>query len=347
MKIVATLVFILISLLKASASDVKLGAFLDTYFAFDFNRPLNQERSFTTQPAKHDEISINLFHVDAEYLKDKFRGRVALQYGDSPRRNTINEPDFARHLQEAYVGYKISPSTWVDGGIYFGHIGAESFISKNNWTYSRALNLDYVPYYSTGMRVTHELSEKGHLQLHFINGWQRISDNNSAKALGLQYKRSVTDSFNFTYNNFFGDEEVVGDTRFRAYHNFIIEWSKSDQWQYLCAFDFGHQSQQKNNGIDGMYAATLTIRRVLNNTDSLATRFEYYNDRHQTTVTTETTNGFEVGNASVNFDKKILSDALWRTELRGFKARDNIFLKEKTGRSDWDTFLVTSLSLWI
>jgi len=68
-----------------------------------------------------------------------------------------------------------------------------------------------------------------------------------------------------------GDEEVVSTSpRFSAYHNFIFQWIKDYRWQYLSAFDVGHQSQQQNNGEDDWTTKTLTIRRVLNSEQSLA-----------------------------------------------------------------------------
>jgi hypothetical protein len=130
-----------------------------------------------------------------------------------------------------------------------GNIGAESWISKDNWTYSRALNLDYVPYYSAGLRIDHQIDNSHSFQFQIINGWQNMSENNEAKAIGMQYKMSFNPNLTFAYNNFLGDEKVVPNpetgkfnSRFRGYHNFIVQWLAADRWSYLAAIDFGHQS---------------------------------------------------------------------------------------------------------
>jgi hypothetical protein len=345
----------------AEELPVKFGGFLDTYYALDSNRPKNHEREFTTQPVRDNEFNINLAYVDAVLKQDKTRGRLALQFGQSVTKNTTGEPkegatsgaQDAKIFQEAYLGKKLGEKTWIDMGIFLGNIGAESWISKDNWTYTRALNLDYVPYYSAGVRLEHTLNEKQSFQLQFLNGWQNMSENNQGKALGSQYKHLLNESMTFTYNNFFGDEEVVPNQadnkfrpRFRAYHNFIFQWLKSDVWQYLASFDVGHQSQQQNDGVDGWFASAVTIRRILNPEQALAFRMEHYSDRHQANILTRTPNGFQVSGASLNFDQKLDQNVLWRTELRGFYSKDKIYPEGTKYKNRMDGFLVTSISAW-
>ena len=353
-----TILFFLIICPIARAQEklpVKLGGFLDTYYAYDFNNPKNHEREFTTQPVRHNEFNINLAYIEAVMKQEKTRGRLALQHGQSVTKNTVWEPregatsgpQDAKVFQEAYIGKRLGSRTWMDFGIFLGNIGAESWISKDNWTYTRALNLDYVPYYSSGIRIEHSLNDKESMQLQILNGWQNMSENNSGKAVGMQYKNLINDKMTFTYNNFFGDEEVVSASpRFRAYHNLIIQWIKDERWQYLMSFDVGHQSQQQNDGVDGWAATTITIRRVLNLEQALAFRMEYYSDPHQANILTGTSNGFQVSGASINFDQKMDETVMWRTELRGFNSKDKIYPQGSHGKNRHDGFLVTSFSAW-
>ena len=332
---------------------LKFSGFVDTYYAYDFNTPANHKREYTTQPSRHDQPGINLAYLDTSAETEKTRGRLALQFGDSVDRNYAPMEKDLKYIQEAYLGRKLGEKTWLDLGIFLGNVGAESWISKNNWTYSRALNLDYVPYYSSGLRLEHSIDEKRSFQLQVLNGWQNIKENNESKAVGMQYKHLLSESLTFTYNNFFGDEEVVPSletgryqSRFRVYHNFIIQYLASESWQYLTALDLGHQAQQENGGVDPWYSASFTVRKVLNDTQSTALRAEYFNDRHQANVVTLTRNGFQVTGASLNFDQKIGQSTVWRTELRGFMSKDKIYTLRKAQSSHFDSFLVTSISTW-
>lgn len=334
---------------------LKVGGFLDTYYAYDFNSPQSHERSFTTQPVRHNEFNVNLAFLDVALKREKTRGRLALQYGNSvsknyagePTQGTTSGPRDAQIFQEAFVGTKITDRTWIDMGIFLGNIGSESWISKDNMTYTRSLNLDYVPYYSSGLRLEHQLSNKEIIQIQLLNGWQNISENNQGKALGMQYKNVLSPSTTFTYNNFLGDEEVTSpNPRFRAYHNFILNYQQSQAWQYIATIDFGHQSQRENNGVDSWYAFTMTARHVLDERDSITFRGEYYNDRHRANVDTNSVNGFQVIGTSVNFDRKLDQNVLWRMELRGFYSKDKIYPQSTSNLSRLNGFFVSSLAFW-
>ena len=109
-----------------TAVTVSYGGFVDTYYAYDFGRPKNIDRAFTTQAARHNEFNVNLAYVEAKVSGPRVRGRLALQAGTSvqsnysgePRIGTLSGPDLSRFIQEAVAGYAITPSLWIDGGIF-------------------------------------------------------------------------------------------------------------------------------------------------------------------------------------------------------------------------------------
>jgi hypothetical protein len=74
-----------------AASDtspkITFGGFVDGYYAFDFNRPVNFDRAYTTQPARHNEFNVNLAFVEAKIDGPGYRGRLALQTGTSVQSN--------------------------------------------------------------------------------------------------------------------------------------------------------------------------------------------------------------------------------------------------------------------
>lgn len=244
---------------------IQFGAFIDTYYSHNLNKPKVTERNYTTQADRNDEFNINLAHIEAKLETDRYRGRVALQYGTSVNANYLGESTnqrlsnqfSVRNIQEAYAGMKIAKNTWLDGGIYFSPIGFESWISGNNWLYTRAMILDYVPYYTTGFRLTHELSSKLSLQFHLMNGWSIVTDNNRNKSFGFQVAYKPTSSLNLTYNLFIGNEaptssvtrangETILESRGNAretryYHNFIAQYDFSPKFSVASSFDVGFQ----------------------------------------------------------------------------------------------------------
>jgi len=134
-----------------SAPTIRFGGFVDGYYAYDAGRPASRDRSFAggalfgTQPARHNEFNVNLAFVDATLTSDRYRGRLALQFGTSvqanyigePRQGQVSGPDVQQYIQEAVAGYRIGKGLWVDGGIFFSNMGMESWISSDNPTYTR------------------------------------------------------------------------------------------------------------------------------------------------------------------------------------------------------------------
>jgi hypothetical protein len=96
---------------------IDFGAFLDSYYAYDFNRP-EVERAYSTQSVKHDEPAINLAHIEMKIQTERLRSRLALQAGDSVERNAVLEPGSSKYIQESYIGVKLGEKTWVDAGLF-------------------------------------------------------------------------------------------------------------------------------------------------------------------------------------------------------------------------------------
>ncbi|MCM2349409.1 MAG: porin [Bacteriovoracaceae bacterium] len=329
-------------------SSVNFGGFIDTYYALDSNNPSSRERAtFQTQPAKHNEFNLNLAYMEAVLKEDERRGRLALQYGTSVDRNYAYENNKSlQTIQEAYGGIKLSDKLWLEAGIFFSHIGIENFISKNNTNYSRSLNADNIPYYSSGVRFEYQASKKDLFHLHIINGWQNIQENNTSKALGIKYQRTLDATSTFVYNNFLGDEKVTTPrSRFRTYQNFIFEKKLNERWKLQSSFDVGTQAQLENDGVNSWYATSLILGQKLNEVSKVGYRAEYYLDRDQSNIATGTPNGFQVASASVNYDRVLAKETVWRSEVRGFYSKDEIFPQGSSSLNEWDWLVVTSLSL--
>ncbi len=332
---------------------VSWGGFVDGYYAFDFNRPENFDRAFTTQPARHNEFNINLAFVEAKLENDRMRGRVALQAGTSVQSNYAAEPsigaisgdDLARHIQEAVAGVKLAEGWWVDGGVYFSHLGFESFISRDNWTYTRSLASDYSPYYQSGVKLSAQLSPKLSAQLHVMNGWQIISETNSGKALGLQLSYKPSPAVSLTYNNFIGNEASDDAPSQRRFFNDVIaHFTVSGSLQVAAILDYGTQ-KKASGGTADWYVATLLGRWQLSEKVAAIGRIEYFNDDEQVIIATGSPNGFQTASASFGIDFKPAAQVTWRTEIRGFSSDDAVFPKRNSGNVQDDGFIVTSLGL--
>lgn len=283
---------------------IDFGVFVDGYYNMNMNRPSATAQNYTTQAIQNNTFAINLAHIEGKLDAERFRARLALQTGTSVNANYSNEKNqpysnqnSVRNIQEAYVGIKLGKRTWLDGGIYMGNIGFEAWVSSYNWVYTRAIVLDNVPYYSTGIRLSHDVTDKLSVQLHIMNGWQNITDNNKDKALGMQVAYKITEKMKFTYNNFIGNEETspsktdaIGQTinmyskdiknptdpfkdytpytrKTRYYQNFIYHYDVTDRFSIAASFDIGFQL----SGISKVYNPFIS--------PEVNTTYPYYNQR--------------------------------------------------------------------
>ena len=160
-----------------------LNAFLDVYYSYDFNKPLNHEKApFLYNHNRHNEVTINLALVSLSYNDLTKRANLGLMAGTYPQYNLAAEPELLRHIYEANVGVKLSgkKELWLDVGILPSHLGFESVISKDCWTLTRSLLAENSPYYETGLRASYKIpNQKWYLAAFFLNGWQRKSKNMS------------------------------------------------------------------------------------------------------------------------------------------------------------------------
>jgi hypothetical protein len=342
---------------------VSFGAFVDGYYAWDFGRPASFDRSFaggalfTTQPTRHNEFNVNLAFVEAKLDGSRVRGRLALQAGTSvqsnysgePTNGQVSGPSLARHIQEAFAGAKLGDKVWIDGGIFYSHMGMEGWVSRDNPTYTRSLVAEYSPYYQSGAKMTWAVSPKLTAQLDIVNGWQNISENNSGKGAGVRLDFTPSSTATVSYYNFFSDE---ADNRLRTF-NGIGGKVVAGRATLLGEFDVGTQGKSTgDNGTASWYGFTAVARVQLTPTVAASGRVERYDDEHQVIIATGqrddgTWNGaFRANGASLGIDVSPQPRFLWRTELRGFANRSPIFPDGADGSpAKTDGFFVSSLAV--
>ncbi|MEO7042775.1 MAG: porin [Gemmatimonadaceae bacterium] len=347
---------------KSVAADTSIkttfGAFVDGYYAYDFDRPANFDRSYTTQPARHNEFNINLAFVEARLDGPRIHGRLALQAGTSvqanyagePANGAVSGPDVSRFIQEAFAGYKVADKLWVDGGIFFSPIGNESFISRDNWNYSRSLVSDYTPYYQSGVRAVWQTTSKLTSTFVVMNGWQNISETNSDKGVVVRLDYAANTRVTLSYDNFVGNEQPDSlPSRLRIFNEVIAKMQLTDALGLAATYDYGVQKRASGTAEDTWRGAVLVGRYQVSPTVALNGRVEYFGDPGQVLIVVPTgATSFRSAGASIGVDVSPQPRLIWRTELRAFSARNPIFpdpTSSPNSLSRDDGFAVTSFGM--
>jgi hypothetical protein len=313
-----------------SATRVVVGGFVDSYYAYDFSRPRARDRAFTTQAARHAEFNINLAFVDLTLAAPRVRGRLALQTGTSvhanyagePRIGSISGPEPSRFIQEATAGYQLSPTLWVDAGILFSPFGSESWISRDNVTYTRSLVAENSPYYGAGVKAAWQATPALTAQFHVVNGWQNISETNSDKAIALRIDFQPAKGATVGYAAFVGNEQADSlVARVRVFQEVIVRYEVASRVQLIGTFDYGRQARDNHDGNAHWRGYSLVAQYRAGTRAAAGVRIERYADPEGVIVTTQDAAGLRASGASLNVDLVPAAPLLWRTELRGLCVR--------------------------
>jgi hypothetical protein len=341
MRFIIVLAFLVVSI-SAHATDLKVTGLLDFYYAADFNSPNNIDRDYTTQAARDGEFNVNLASIGFSHQQGKLESHLAIQAGTSVQSNYAGEPTtgtisggtLSRHIQEAYIKYKVNDKTTVQAGIFFSHIGNESFISPDNWTYTRSFASDYSPFYQSGVGVQHQLDKHFMIEGYLLNGWQNMSedDQNKAASVGIKYTNG---KLKINYTNFLGRANQED----RIFHDFNAQYDFDDKFRIKALYDFG----QDDGGDKKFYTYNVQLQYDVSEKATIAFRYENYNDPDETNISS-LGNGFEIQGISANYDYKLEENYLWRIEYRSLTAEDDIFNKDDK-MADTNSVLLTSLAV--
>ncbi len=129
----------------------------------------------------------------------------------------------------------------------------------------------------------------------------------------------------------------------RYFHNLYGQFQLSERWGLIAGFDIGaEQTERGSSRYQVWYSPIVITRYVYSDKLSFAARAEYYQDKDEVIVTTDTPNGFRTVGYSVNVDYKLMQHLALRAELRMFKSKDEIFEK-KNGLSNESLMATTAV----
>lgn len=335
------------------APPLSFGAYLESYYLFDFSNPDNHKRpSFIYAYNRHNEITINLGVLHATYQSARIRAKLALMAGTYSNINLAAEPGVLRNIFEAYAGIRLSKTKqlWLDAGIFSSHIGFESAIGADCWAMTRSLAAENSPYYSAGAQLTYTSdNEQWLLRAVLINGWQRIYrvNGNQMPAFGHQITWTPNKMWTLNSSSFIGSNMPNTVRVMRYFHHFYAQWAPSSSFGLIAGFDVGGQQQApKRSALNWWYTPLVVARYAPNKVLAVAARAEYFSDPNHVVIETGTQMGFQTLGFSLNVDVRLFKRALWRIEGRWFHSLGDRIFADAGGSGSVDNFAVgTALSV--
>jgi hypothetical protein len=321
---------------------VTFSGYVEAYYSYDFNQPDNNQRpDFLYNFSRHNEFSINLGVLKANYQAETIRANLAFMGGNYAQYNLSNEPVWGQIINEAAVGVKLHKKIWFDLGIMPSHIGFESWYGIDSWHLSRSILADNSPYFLTGARINFEVNQKMDLVFWATNGWQNIQREDRKRGIGLGFgiDHKPVKGWLVHYANYFGNEGKDLQRLLRFYNNFYTQYEKN-KWGITIGVDYGIQ-QAEFVDFNEWYGITGSIKRSLGQKFYIAGRYEYYSDPKAIIVN----EAMKVSGFSSNLDFKLFENALFRLELRQFTSPEAIFSLPAGKFSEGNTAITGSFAV--
>ena len=276
-----------------TTQSLRFSGYGEVYHSYDFANPANQEKpNFLYNHKRHNEFNVNLLLAKANYATANTRANLGVMAGGYAQYNLSNEPTWASFVYEANMGAKLSKkhNLWLDAGIVTSHIGFESAISADCWTLTRSILAENSPYYETGLKLSYT-NKKENLTVAalVLNGWQRIQRPAGIQrpSFGAQITYKPTDKLTLNYSNFLGTEKPDSLQARRLFHNLYAQYEPTQKFGFIAGFDSGTDKYDADT-YGHWFSPVLIARYTINKKMKVAARAEYYNDKNQIIITTNT-----------------------------------------------------------
>ncbi|MEP0132318.1 MAG: porin [Eudoraea sp.] len=316
--------------------EIKFSGFIDVFYIYDFNQPQGTSRQpFLFNHNRHNEFNLNLGLVKFALEHTKYRANLAFQAGTYANDNYAAEPGLLKIISEANIGILLSKkiNLWLDAGVLPSHLGLESPISMDNYTFTRSLLVESSPYFLTGVKLTFNPTDKWEIAGLIVNGWQRIQrlQGNSLLSFGTQVIYSPTEKIKLNWSTFIGTDDPDTTRRMRYFNNLYGQFQLAERIGLIAGFDIGIQQRTKGSSDYDIWLSPIVIGQyTFNKTWKTAIRAEYYQDETGIIIPTGTINGFQTTGLSLNLDYSPTSYIVCRLEGRWLNSKDDIFETKTT-----------------
>lgn len=273
---------------------VTLHGYADVYYGYNINRPpdgANFMAGIGTTGKRANNLTLNLAAIDVSADLDPVSVRVVLQHGTGSEvvysaepHGPASGPEVWKFLQIASIAYKapLGRGLLIEAGILPSHVGFEVFPSKDNWNYTRGWNGELSPYYQAGIKLSYSFTDNLSAQIHVLNGWQQVGDNNDAKTIGAQLAWNSA-RFTAALNGLFGPELPADNTHWRLFGDLLLGLQPVSWLSLMTSIDIGYQQLPGvADGPDGAalwWAAYAWARAQIRPFLAVAVRGGYFDDR--------------------------------------------------------------------
>jgi len=260
--------------------------YVDTYFAGTFNstRDTSDIIPFSVNSPTSNQIRLNLAALEFSCNAEKYRGTVAIQFGDAPNLLSSPSSEWINNIRQANFGIRIVENLWLDVGYMISVVGYESAWAILNQISFLTVGGYFEPGNVLGVKLSYQFSEKFSGGVMMGDPFSIAYSHNTHLAGTIFLSYQPLPNFSINYNNFFGNQAMRGAKIKNniLYNNFYVTWNPGKHVELVGELDFGSQT---NSGIPpdtttiaSMFSGFLQIGYRFNDHFSVTTRYDFFND---------------------------------------------------------------------
>ncbi len=313
----------------------EIGGLVDGNYQWNSNKVAPLYRAFDVKHNTFDLSMAEVWLAKSPTMDSPIGYKVRLSFGSATDIMAGASGQFAaespyKNFEEAYGSYlaPIGKGLQIDFGKFVTNAGAEVIEAKDDWNYSRSLLFQLaIPLYHAGVRLTYSPNDKVTLMGGVVNGWNDVSDNNTAKSVMASITLKPTGALSIVENYIGGPEQpqapgAIGDQPWRNLSDTVVSYTVNPMVSLMANYDYGHDTvgglSTSWQGIAG-YAKIQATKVV-----AVIPRVEYYHDG----------NGWSTGtvqnltDATLTLELKAADNFLWRVEYRGDFSNQSPFVND-------------------
>ncbi|MEP7195714.1 MAG: outer membrane beta-barrel protein [Saprospiraceae bacterium] len=255
--------------------------YCDVYYAtYSDSLGKDEFQKFTGVSPRNNSIGLNIALLSFKLEKEKVRSNLSLLVGEYAKSSWSSS---FNNIMEANVGFKISKSLWIDGGLFMTPIGTEALLPKDNICSSTSIGTFYEPAYLSGIRLNYVPSDKWNFNLYLVNSFNGFEDLNNKKSISITASRVVNDKINIGYSNYLGDDTISDSlSHFRIYQNAFVN-CQLNKLKIQLGLDYASQQNSNLNSVNAaasVFSCLATVKYQLKEKCSVYGRLEYFKDEN-------------------------------------------------------------------
>lgn len=274
--------------------------YIDAYYAFQLQQPIDHTIFPTTTAPRHNEISFNLGILGVELTGlDGPLGRIYVQYGSNTETDAAQDPTVTRgyflttaafrYIEQAALGWHFHALHGInlELGIFPSYIGLESYLPQENWSYTHAFVSDATPYYFFGLRAQLYVTRRLKIELWLVNGWQTFGKWHETPGGGYFINWRPREWMSLVTSFYLGAEARGFAHSLRPYsdNNIQVRYYKGggkgriESAAFSLTADFGYQTSGGGAPAGAIGGAALANRFVWTNWLATTVRGDFFYDQ--------------------------------------------------------------------